>query len=35
MNGHHSETMFSRENMGMPGQWLVDEASRLYSKAFQ
>jgi hypothetical protein len=25
MSGHHSETMFSRENMGNAGQWLVDE----------
>ena len=28
MNGHHSETMFSQ-------QWLVDEAARLFPKAFQ
>jgi hypothetical protein len=35
MNGHHSETMFSQQNMGMAGQWLVDEASRLFPKAFQ
>ena len=35
MNGHHSETMFSREHMGKAGQWLVDEAARLYPKAFQ
>jgi hypothetical protein len=27
MNGHPSETMFSRENMGLAGQWLVDEAA--------
>jgi hypothetical protein len=35
MDGHHPETMFSRENMGRAGQWLVDEAARLYPKAFQ
>jgi hypothetical protein len=35
MNGHHSETMFSRENMGDAGQWLVDETARLFPKAFQ
>jgi hypothetical protein len=35
MNGHHSETMFRRENMGNAGQWLVDEAARLFPKAFQ
>ena len=35
MNGHHSETMFSRGNMGKAGQWLVDEAARLSPKAFQ
>ena len=23
MNAHHSETMFSRDNMGKAGQWLV------------
>jgi hypothetical protein len=34
VNGHH-ETTFSRENMGRSGQWLVDEAARLYPKAFQ
>jgi len=35
MNGHHSETMFRPENMGNSGQWLVDEAARLFPKAFQ
>jgi hypothetical protein len=35
MNGHHSETMLSREKMGNEGQWLVDEAARLFPKAFQ
>jgi hypothetical protein len=35
MNGHHTETMFSQQNMGMAGQWLVDEAARLFPKAFQ
>ena len=35
MNGHHSEIMFSRENMGKAGQWLVAEATRLFPKAFQ
>jgi hypothetical protein len=29
MNGHHSETTFSRQNMGKAGQWLVDEAARI------
>jgi hypothetical protein len=32
MNGHHSETMFSQQNMGMAGQWLVDEVG-LFLKA--
>jgi hypothetical protein len=27
MNGHPSETMFSRDRMGNEGQWLVDEAA--------
>jgi hypothetical protein len=27
--------MFSRENMGRAGQWLLDEAARLFPKAFQ
>jgi hypothetical protein len=27
MNGHPSETMFSRDRMGNAGQWLVDEAA--------
>jgi hypothetical protein len=31
----HHETTFSRESMGRSGQWLVDEAARLYLKAFQ
>jgi hypothetical protein len=35
MNGHKSETMLSRDNMGKAGQWLVDEAPRLFPKAFQ
>jgi hypothetical protein len=35
MTGHHAETMFSRENRGRAGQWPVDEAARLYPKAFQ
>jgi hypothetical protein len=35
MNGHHSETMFSSDNMGKAGQRLVDEAARLFPKAFQ
>jgi hypothetical protein len=35
MNGHQAETMFSRDRMGLAGQWLVDEAARLYPKAFQ
>ena len=35
MNGHHAETMFSRENMRQAGQRLVDDATRLYRKAFQ
>jgi hypothetical protein len=35
MNGHHAETMFSRENMGNAGEWLLAEAARLYPKAFQ
>jgi hypothetical protein len=35
MNGHHAETMFSRDNMGRAGQWLGDEAARLYPTAFQ
>jgi hypothetical protein len=35
VNGHKVETMFSRENMGRAGQWLIDEAARLYPKAFQ
>jgi hypothetical protein len=35
MNGHHSETMFSRDNMGKAGQRLVDEAARIFPKAFQ
>jgi hypothetical protein len=35
MNGHHAETMLSRENMRQAGQWLIDEAARLYPKAFQ
>ena len=33
MNDHH-ETTFSRENMRQAGQWLVEEATRLYPKAF-
>ncbi len=32
MNGHHSETMFSRDNRGKAGQWLVDEAARNFPK---
>ena len=32
MNGHHSETTFSREHMGKAGQWLVDEAARLHAR---
>ena len=35
VNGHHAETIFSRPHMGLAGQWLVDEAARLYPKAFQ
>jgi hypothetical protein len=35
VSGHHAETMFSRPHMGLAGQWLVDEAARLYPKAFQ
>ena len=35
MNGHHSETMCSRDNMRKAGQWLVDEAVRHFPKAFQ
>ncbi|HTG06149.1 MAG TPA: hypothetical protein VK635_19110 [Bradyrhizobium sp.] len=35
MNGHKVETMFSRHRMGNAGQWLVDEAARLYPNAFQ
>jgi hypothetical protein len=35
MNGHHAETMFSRENIDPGGARLVDEAARLYPKAFQ
>jgi hypothetical protein len=35
MNGHKVETMFSRRRMGEAPQWLVDEAARLYPKAFQ
>ena len=35
MNGHRSETVFSEQNMRMGGQWLVDEAARLFPKAFQ
>jgi hypothetical protein len=35
MNGHKSETMFSRDRMGEASQWLVDEAARLYPGAFQ
>jgi DNA transposition AAA+ family ATPase len=35
MNRHHSETMFSRGNMGKAGQRRVDEAARLFPKAFQ
>jgi hypothetical protein len=35
MSGHHSEIMFSRENVGKAGQWLVDEATRLFPTAFQ
>jgi hypothetical protein len=35
MNGHHSETTFSRENMGKAGQWLLEEAARIFPKAFQ
>ena len=35
MNGHHSETMFSCETMRNAGQWLIDEATRLFPKAFQ
>jgi hypothetical protein len=35
MNGHHAETMFSRENMGQAGRWLVDETARLFPGAFQ
>jgi hypothetical protein len=35
VNGHHAETMFSRPHMGRAGQWLVDEAARLFPKAFQ
>jgi hypothetical protein len=35
MNGHHAETMFSREKMGNAAQWLVDEATRIFPKAFQ
>jgi hypothetical protein len=35
MNGHHAETIFSRENMRQAGHWLVEEATRLYPKAFQ
>jgi hypothetical protein len=35
MNGHKSETVFSRHRMGLTGQWLVDEAARLYPGAFQ
>jgi hypothetical protein len=35
VNGHKAETMFSRDNMGKAGQWLLDEAARLYPGAFQ
>jgi hypothetical protein len=35
VNGHKSETMFGRHRMGDAPQWLVDEAARLYPKAFQ
>jgi hypothetical protein len=35
VNGQKSETMFSRDNMRKAGQWLVDEAARLFPKAFQ
>jgi hypothetical protein len=35
MNGHKSETMFSRDRMGEAPQWLIDEAARLYPGAFQ
>jgi len=27
--------MFSQQNMGMAARWLVDEAVRLFPKAFQ
>jgi hypothetical protein len=30
-----AETMFSQQNMGMAGQWLLDEAARLFPKAVQ
>ena len=35
MNGRLAETTFSRHRMGEAAQWLVDEAARLYPKAFQ
>ena len=35
MIGHHAETMFSRDNMGNAEQWLVDDAARIFPKAFQ
>jgi hypothetical protein len=35
VNGHKVETTFSRSRMGEAPQWLVDEAARLYPKAFQ
>ena len=34
MNGHHSERMFGRDNMGEAGQWLVDEAVWLFRRRF-
>jgi hypothetical protein len=30
VNGHRSQTVFSRDRMALAGQWLIDEAARLY-----
>jgi hypothetical protein len=35
MKGRLAETTFSRHQMGEAAQWLLDEAARLYPKAFQ
>ena len=35
MDGRKAQTIFSRDRMSLAAQWLVDEAARLYPRAFQ